>query len=567
MSLNQILSGWRVLSRCLALWLAVAGCGFASEEERVVEKIEGAALPVLNAALPTLWVAGDSTAANGNPAATGWGKPLPMFFDATKINVANRARGGRSSKTFITEGLWGQLLKEVKTDDVVLIQFGHNDGGDAFKGKARASLPGLGEETQEGTLPNGKVETAHTFGWYMRKMIADVKAKGAVPILLSLTIRQRWNDGKVERASGKYSQWTAELAKSEGVAFIDLSTMIADRYDELGEEKVKAFFPKDYVHTGPEGAELSASLVVAGLKGLPTNPFGGVVPYSEKGVAVEASPLTVLDAPKPAAKVARERKPLPVPANPALPSLFLIGDSTVRNGQGDGSNGQWGWGEPVVAYFDAAKINVVNRAVGGLSSRTYLTGGHWDRVLAMIKPGDFVIMQFGHNDSSAVNDNTRARGTIKGTGEETEEIDNALTKQREVVHSYGWYLRKFIVEARAKGAVPIVFSPVPRKKWSESDAGTKTIARGTGSYATWAEMVSKETGVGFVPLNEIVARGYDALGAEAVNGLFGDEHTHTNRPGAELNAECVIAGLKALRENPLAAFLSAESAKVGAFVP
>ena len=70
-------------------------------------------------------------------------------------------------------------------------------------------------------------------------------------------------------------------------------------------------------------------------------------------------------------------------------------------------------------YFDAAKINVVNRAVGGLSSRTYLTQGDWDRVLAMLKPGDFVMMQFGHNDGGPLDDAARARGTLKGTGEET----------------------------------------------------------------------------------------------------------------------------------------------------
>ena len=565
MSLNKIPYGLRGMARGLALLFAAVSCGFASDEQRVVEKIEATPLPALNAALPTLWIAGDSTAADGNPNATGWGKLLPTFFDTAKINVANRARGGRSSKTFITEGLWGQIVGQLKAGDVVLIQFGHNDGGAVFTGKARASLPGLGEETQEGTLPDGKVETAHTFGWYMRKMIADVKAKGATPVLLSLTIRQRWQDGKVERASGKYSQWTADLAKSEGTAFIDLSTMIADCYDELGEEKVKAFFPKDYVHTGPAGAELTASLVVAGLKGLPTNPFGPRTPYSKNGDAVESSPLTVLDPPKSAGKAARERKPLPVPANPALPSLFLIGDSTVRNGQGDGSNGQWGWGEPIAAYFDSAKINVVNRAVGGLSSRTYLTGGHWEKVLGMIKPGDFVIMQFGHNDSSAVNDNTRARGTLNGTGKETEEIDNALTKQREVVHSYGWYLRTFIAEARAHGATPIVCSLVPRKKWSEG--ANKRILRSEGSYATWAETVAKEMGVPFVALNEIVARRYDELGVDAVDGLFGDAHTHTNRAGADLNAASVIAGLSALPENPLEPFMVPSAADRARSVP
>lgn len=76
----------------------------------------------------------------------------------------------------------------------------------------------------------------------------------------------------------------------------------------------------------------------------------------------------------------RARRPLPEPANPGLPSI-LIGDSTVRNGQDDGqgkgAEGQWGWGNPIAAYFDPAKINVVNRAVGGLSSRTFLTGGQW----------------------------------------------------------------------------------------------------------------------------------------------------------------------------------------------
>src|SRR5258708_34941461 len=131
------------------------------------------------------------------------------------------------------------------------------------------------------------------------------------------------------------------------------------------------------------------------------------------------------------------RMSLPEPADPKLPSVFLIGDSTVRNGrddgQGKGAEGQWGWGHQISEFFDAGKINVVNRAVGGLSSRTYLTGKYWERTLALIKPGDFVIMQFGHNDGGAINDASRARASIKGVGEEQEEIDNLLTKKQEVV--------------------------------------------------------------------------------------------------------------------------------------
>lgn len=246
---------------------------------------------------------------------------------------------------------------------------------------------------------------------------------------------------------------------------------------------------------------------------------------------------------------------LPVPADPRLPTLFLIGDSTVRNGKGDGANGQWGWGEPLVDYFDATKINVVNRALGGRSSRTYLTQGQWDRVLEMLKPGDSVMMQFGHNDSSPLDDAARARGTLKGIGDETQEIDNPITKKHEVVHTFGWYLKKFVEDARAKGATPIICTLIPRKTWEDGK-----MVRNKADYAGWAAAVAEAGKVPLVDLNEIVARRYDQLGPEKVEPLFADPHTHTSRAGAELNAECVIAGLKGLAANPLSSFFS-EKAK------
>lgn len=109
---------------------------------------------------------------------------------------------------------------------------------------------------------------------------------------------------------------------------------------------------------------------------------------------------------------------LPVPANSELPSLYLIGDSTVRNGSGDGANGQWGWGSVLSPYFDTNKINVVNRALGGRSSRTYLTQGYWEEQMELLKEGDVVLIQFGHNDASPINDTSRARGVLDGIGEE-----------------------------------------------------------------------------------------------------------------------------------------------------
>jgi rhamnogalacturonan acetylesterase len=238
---------------------------------------------------------------------------------------------------------------------------------------------------------------------------------------------------------------------------------------------------------------------------------------------------------------------------PELPTLYLIGDSTVRNGRGDGGNGQWGWGEPLGSYFDASKIRVLNRAHGGRSSRTYLTGD-WESVLAALKPGDFVIMQFGHNDGGPLDDDQRARGTLRGIGDETREIDNPITKQHEVVHTFGWYLRKFIADTKSKGATPLVCSLVPRKIWKEGK-----IARNSSDYGGWAGEVARSESVAFLDLNEIIARRYDELGPEAVEPLFADPHTHTSRAGAEFNAASVVAALKGLKANPLAAYFSGKA--------
>ena len=485
--------------------------------------------------LPTLYVIGDSTANNVDH--RGWADPFAAYFDPAKIHVVNRARAGRSSRTFVTEGLWDNVRDALQPGDYVFIQFGHNDGGPPDQDRARGSLPGLGDESRDFTLPNGSKETVYTFGHYMRQFIAETKARGATPVVLSLTVRNIWKDATIERGPGKYSQWSAELAKSSGVQFLDVTNAIADRYEKLGPEKVAEFFPEDHTHTSPAGAELVASLVVSTIKG--TKGFGLTAYLSDQAKTVEPYPVPLATA----------KIPLPSPANAGLPTLFLIGDSTVRNGRGDGANGQWGWGEPLVDLFDTSKINVVNRAVGGLSSRTYYTG-YWQDTLAMIKPGDFVMMQFGHNDGGPLDDAARARGTLHGVGDETRAIDNPIARQNETVHTYGWYLKQFIADARAKGATPIMCTLIPRKIWKDGK-----IVRNADTYAGWARQVAASEQTPLIDLNELIAQRYDTLGPEKVEPLFGDPHTHTSRAGAELNAGVVVDALKALSPDPLAAYI------------
>jgi lysophospholipase L1-like esterase len=224
----------------------------------------------VNPILPSLFVVGDSTAFCNGINQRGWGDELSALFDLNKINVCNRARPGRSTRSFRNEGLWACVLTELKPGDVVLVQFGHNDADKLAEGRCRGVLPGLGEETQPITLPDGNREIVHTFGWYLRKFVEETKAKGATPILLSLTAKNLWREGRLERQQGEYGKWSAAVAAACGIEFIDVTQIIADRYDALGWQEVQPLFcgPGDNVHASPAGARMNADCVVAGLKGL-----------------------------------------------------------------------------------------------------------------------------------------------------------------------------------------------------------------------------------------------------------------------------------------------------------
>ncbi len=225
-------------------------------------------------ATPTLWLIGDSTVQVGTPGQQGWGTQLPKFFDTTKIKIENKAKGGRSSRTFRTEGLWDQVLKGIKPGDYVIMQFGHNDagpggiGGEFAPGRpARASIKGNGDESQEVDMPGGKKEVVHSYGWYLREFAKEAKEKGATAIILSPIPKRGFVNGKARRDGGGYAGWAREAAQQAGVPFFDLSSAVADAHDATGEEASKALY-QDSVHTNPEGAALNAKIVAEGLRQL-----------------------------------------------------------------------------------------------------------------------------------------------------------------------------------------------------------------------------------------------------------------------------------------------------------
>jgi rhamnogalacturonan acetylesterase len=127
-------------------------------------------------------------------------------------------------------------------------------------------LRGTGNDSTVLQYADGRTEIVHSYGWYLRRFINDAKSKGATPIVLSMIPRNVWKDGKTVRASNDFGKWAAEVAREEGVCFIDLNKITADKYDQLGPDQVKALFQGDHTHTNEAGARMNSASVVEGLK-------------------------------------------------------------------------------------------------------------------------------------------------------------------------------------------------------------------------------------------------------------------------------------------------------------
>ena len=233
------------------------------------------------------------------------------------------------------------------------------------------------------------------------------------------------------------------------------------------------------------------------------------------------------------------------------PVFYIIGDSTVKNGDGTGKNNQMGWGTVITPFFDTTKIEVRNHAIGGRSSRTFISDGRWDKILATLKKGDYVIMQFGHNDASPLDDTARARGTLRGIGNDSTEIYNPIRKIKEVVHSYGWYMRKYVTDTKAKGAIPIMCSLIPRDNWKDGK-----VVRSSDSYALWAKQIAEQEGAYFIDLNELIAEAYEKMGEQEVHKFFPADHTHTNLEGAKMNAAIVADALKKINPEKIKKYMA-----------
>ncbi|XEV01271.1 hypothetical protein FSHL1_006558 [Fusarium sambucinum] len=226
-------------------------------------KLFTAASLAVSAKAAKVLICSDSTTANyasGNPL-QGWGFYLEDYLSLT---VSNLARNGRSTRSFINEGLWNTLLSSTAKDDIVIIEMGHNDDGDP-KTSDRATLAGTGEETVTVTTTTGKTEVVHTFGWYLRKMIGDVKAKGATPIISGMVNRNYWT-GNTLQSKWPFADAAKSVAKAAGVEFIDHTKYSVALFQSFGPVKAKTYFPNDNTHTNWDGAKLNTQSFIQAVK-------------------------------------------------------------------------------------------------------------------------------------------------------------------------------------------------------------------------------------------------------------------------------------------------------------
>lgn len=270
----------------LILFFAFTGIAFADDDRPIIDVSKVPEEKPVDAALPTFHIVGDSTVKSGGVGGKfGWGERIKPFFDINEINVVNNAIGGRSARTFFTEGRWQKVADAIKPGDFLIIQFGHNDQGKIGDpaNKHRADGAGIGDETVEDTLADGTKEQVHTFGWYMEQMARDAKGRGATVIICSpIPHKDKWQTG---RDFVNIADWDKLVAKKDGALFFDLTIVIGDAYEKIRPTKVSTFFADKGAHTNDEGAQFNAARVVAGLKTLPGDPLGKY--FSDKGKAIE----------------------------------------------------------------------------------------------------------------------------------------------------------------------------------------------------------------------------------------------------------------------------------------
>ena len=503
---------------------------------------------------PVLFLVGNSTMrtgtlGNGNNGQWGWGFYAHEYYDENKITVENHALGGTSPRTFYTL-LWKPVLEAVRKGDYVFLELGHNDNGPIDSIRARSSYRPDGKlEVREDSISiynkvTKQQETVYTFGGYMRRFIREVRAKGATPVLFTLTPRNDYEPDNPKRIQRKLADFTPAIfaiGKETNTPVIDLNDISATKLEQYGPWKTNYHFYLDKIHSSAYGARMNAASAAE-----------GILASDDPQLAFLKTCLNDKVIPKRCDQRRQAGKPM----------VFLCGDSTGKN-EDNKPDGMWGWGSQAYTVFDSTKCVFQNQAKAGRSTRTYIDEDRWEEVYNSLEKGDVVLIQFGHNDIGGIKDGKK-RGVLATAKDSSAVYCMENSGVYKVIYSYGWYLKKMIRDAQEKGAVPVLLSLTPRNEWHEGNGhsrgfiypvqekkGKLYIERRNETYGSWCRAVAHETGCEFVDVHNITANALDKLGPSKSASYFKNDHTHTSLKGAQLNAKSVAQGLRDI-QSPVA---------------
>ncbi len=534
---------------------------------------------------PVLFLVGNSTMrtgtlGNGNNGQWGWGFYAHEYFNPDKITVENHALGGTSPRTFYkSPTLWQRTLSGVKQGDYVFLELGHNDNGPIDKIRARSSYRPDGKLSlsEDSTIIFNEItqsqDTVYTFGGYTRRFINEVRAKGATPVLLTLTPRNAYEESDTNKIQRKLTDFTPAIfaiGKEMNVPVIDLNDISARKLEAYGKWKTNYHFYLDKIHSSAFGARMNAESACEGLAKT-TEPELSLLrdalikdkvfpDYEAKLLAWEPDNYDKKGNVIAKTKTAEEKK--------SKVRVFLCGDSTGKN-EDKKPDGMWGWGSQAYTVFDESKCTFINAAKAGRSTRTFLQEDRWEEVYRTLRPGDYVLIQFGHNDIGGI-DKQKERGVIATAKDSSHVYHLESNGKYLVVYSYGWYLHKMIQDCKEKGAHPIVLSFTPRNEWHEGEGktrgkfypvmekkGKQYIERRNDNYITeWCKQIAEQYGAEFVDVHNISADFLDKKcgSKEKAMKYFNHDHTHTSLLGARNNAQSLKKGLEAIN-SPLVELL------------
>lgn len=271
--------------------------GSLTWDDKLTLEINGPASAVRRIAIeradvPTVFLLGDSTVTDQRyEDGASWGQMLPRFFDA-QVAVANHAESGETLKSFVSGLRLAKVLSQLKPGDYALIQFGHND--------------------QKKQWPQTYVEAATTYRAWLRTFLAEIRLRGATPILVTSPQRRTFDDqGKIKNTHGDYPAAVRAVAAEENVALIDLEAASRAFYEALGPTRAPLAFSaggKDATHHNNYGAYELAKAVAAGLRttGLPlaqhltadTAAYDPAKPDAPESFTLPASPARSTERPR-----------------------------------------------------------------------------------------------------------------------------------------------------------------------------------------------------------------------------------------------------------------------------